>query len=216
MMVSLASKANEVVDSIKDVEAAVEAASTSSGAAEALKSTAANAVAKIQAEEKTFEAVAGIVSKDASSDESVVAAIKSADNGLGELIKKAEEVITDSTAAAGVKSQAELIKESIKAVESAAIECTGCAVTTVPGLVSDAGSATTSASTVESTSFLSSLATSEPASTNLEELMKAAEEWIKKAEEVVSDTTAVADLNSDIANSAIHAAQEFLGTALLL
>ena len=46
--------------------------------------------------------------------------------------------------------------------------------------------------------------------------MKVAEEWIKKAEEVVSDTTAVADLNSDIASSAIHAAQEFLGTALLL
>ena len=47
-------------------------------------------------------------------------------------------------------------------------------------------------------------------------LRKELEEWIKKAEEVVSDTTAVADLNSDIASSAIHAAQEFLGTALLL
>ncbi len=131
-------KANDVINTVTAVETAVSTTLTNakSSSLEELKSTALNAIDKIQTSEKTVEAVAKAVQKDAENDAIAVEALGKANSGMEDLVKTAEEIIKSNVAVEAstinaVESKAELVAESIKSVELAAAECTDCAIKAV-------------------------------------------------------------------------------------
>ena len=123
-VVSLEPSAKDVVESIKAVESAIDATSSGGSGFEALKTATVTAMEKVKADEVSVQNVVQAVAKDIESDATAVNVLKSADSGISELIKAAEEVardvFDDTKAVAALNAKAESVLESIKSVESVA------------------------------------------------------------------------------------------------
>jgi len=113
---SLDSKAADAIQSIKNVESAVEKASGGdANAIASLKSVTGDSISQILSDEKVANAVAQAIAKDATADATAVEALRVVDAGVSDLIKSADAGVVSNL----VKSAEEVtaaVTDSINAV----------------------------------------------------------------------------------------------------